>query len=455
MPIKASDKIACQIIDSWLGFRSRYSEVPGFQVSIRKEGKLIFSNAYGFANLSKKQKYTKKHIGHIASHSKMFTACLAFNMQDRGLVDINKPAVHYLPQFKKHKDKRLKEITLRDLMTNRSGIFRDGLDSAFWDLAKPFLSREQLEKEILTTDLIYEPNTSTKYSNIGFSLLGLALEAAGGGRYDSLIKEHVLKKLSGVQVLTNYAPSKNISYADGYSQKIYAGQRKVFKHLPTNAMAAATGFCSNTESTTKFLHELLLTDEVVTRHTRKDLISMNWPVKNSKDEFYGLGMQFRIIGNDTYVGHSGGYPGFTSNTLHLAGTGYVFGAIINANDVMPLNAIRSMSETIRMIEETFPASELKDVVISKPLMNKWGGSIYAVGRKKALGFPLNSWLLTEAVITLDIGKNGNYCTDKINGYFSVGEPVKFIRKGKTITAIKFGSSTSYAEEVFLKRNKGF
>ncbi len=67
---------ALKVIDHWLRYQMAHGDLPGMQVSIRDKGRLVFSKAYGFANREKSQRYSTKHIGQMASHSKMVTACL-------------------------------------------------------------------------------------------------------------------------------------------------------------------------------------------------------------------------------------------------------------------------------------------------------------------------------------------------------------------------------------------
>ncbi|MDP9196065.1 MAG: beta-lactamase family protein [Pseudomonadota bacterium] len=448
-----ADTVACQVIDTWLDFRSRWSDLPGFQVAIRRKGELVLSKACGFASLKRKTPYTTGHVGHIASHSKMFTACLALMMQARGLLDLMDPVVKYLPQLKKHQDRRFRDVTLRDLLSNRSGLFRDGTDAAHWDMEKPFPSREELQKDILSATLVYEPDTHTKYSNTGFGLMGLVLEAAGGKPYDTLVREYILDRIPEAQLLPDYTAVKGLRFADGHSKRFYGGERRTCRHDPAKALASATGFCGTMESTTLFLHTLLQTDTLLPRAVRNELQSLHWPVMNQKNEHYGLGLIFDTLSGQTWIGHSGGWPGFVSQTRLLAGSDLVFGVIINTNEWVTLNVIRSMEGIIRKIADTFSAAELKNVAITPPLMNKWGAWVYVTGQKKAIGFPLETWLPMEEAVVLEARQDGSYSSDAISGWHSPGEPVRFIRRGKDITAMKSGAFMLWSEKEYLKRNR--
>lgn len=449
-----ADVIAFEVLDKWFEFRARYGGIPGLQVAIRKRGELIYSKAFGYANLNRERPYTPRHLGHIASHSKMFTACATLQLALSGALSVNDPVADYLPWLKKHRDARVKDITLRDLMTNRSGLFRDGTDSSFWEMERPFLTARQLQNAVMGADLVYDPNTVTKYSNIGFGLLGMALEAATGKDYHALMEGLVLSKLPGALLMTDYERARGrgrVHYADGHSKRFYRGRRRIFRHAATGALAPATGFCGNMEGTTRFLSDLYFSDIFLPRTLRRDMMGMSWPVRNAQSEYYGLGTQINMTQGNTYTGHSGGYPGFTSQTRHWQGSDYIFGAIVNANELFSYSMIRSIAEVVRKVADSFPETEWRRLEVTEPMMNKWGSSVYILGRHRALGIPLETWQPADEAFILDRRKDGGYYCDRITGYASLGEEVHFLRRNEKVYAVRFGGHTAWNRKTFLKR----
>lgn len=448
-----ADNTAFQVLDKWFEFRAHFSGIPGLQVAIRKHGELIYSKAFGDANTKTGRAYTPRHAGHIASQSKMFTSCALLQLERAGALSLGDKASRHLPWLKKHRDRRAGEFTLRDLVSNRTGLSRDGDDSSFWEMERPFLTRGQLRNTVLGADLVYEPNTVTKYSNIGFGLLGLVIEAATQRSYDEVINELIFKKMPGAVLVTDYGRGgAGIHYADGHSRRFYSGRRRIFRHAPTDALAAATGFCGNMESTTRFASDLFFTDKFLPRAQRRDLHSLRWPVMNTQSEYYGMGVQFNITMGNTYIGHAGGYPGFTSQTRHWAGSDYICGAIVNANESFSYSIIRSMAEVLRKVAESFPASEWKKLEVTPPMLNRWGTNIYIIGRTRALVVPLETWQPADDAYLLD-KRGGRFYYGSITGYASPGEEVQFIRRGKKVSAVRAGGHPAYNVKDFLKRGK--
>lgn len=452
--ISPTDAVASRIFDYWFQYCVTYSGTPGCQVCIRKAGNLVFNKAYGYADLDKKELYTTGHIGRLSSHSKILTACVMLRLQAEGALSLNDLASEHLPWLRRHPDKRVKQITLRDLLTHRAGLFGNGADGSYWELGKPFLSEKQIRDEVLRDKLVYAPNTDTKYSNIGYALLGMVAQNVTGLTYDQLVQKFILKKLRSLHLQTDYAQTNNNEkYAYGYSKKLYEGKSRAFKHVSTFGMAAAAGLCGNVENTTLLLHELYFGEKLLEANDQKELLNLCWPIKNSSTDSYGLGTAFNKTNCGLFVGHSGGFPGFTSQTRLWKGTDYIFGFISNTSESISLTAIKSIAHIYLKLQETFTKQEMPSLLVSAPMMHWWGASLYVVGKEKALWIPMNDWSIGEDAVVLLRRKDGLFESQSISGYSSVGEPVKIFIEGKKIAAVKFGAFLALPESEFSKRSK--
>lgn len=446
----SKEKLALYVIDKWLDYQSRFSSLPGIQVCIRKKGKVIFSKAYGYANLNTKRPLTSKDLFHIASHSKSFISCAILQLVEQGKLNLHHFALEHLPELRKHKDKRFKQITIRDLLSNRSGIFRDGTDSEFWELQKPFLSKEQLIQEVLSSPLIFAPNEVTKYSNIGFSLLGLILENVMGVPYQKAMEDLVLKNLKGTHILSDYTNKEKSSFADGHSRPLLEGKRLPLKHAAALALAPATGFCGHAEDVSLFFDTLLLRKGLLKKETQKELLSLNWPVKNMSHERYGLGLHFDKFSDMELAGHSGGYPGFSTYTAHNIGTDYVISFFLNTNEKIPLKAVRSAFQIMNKINSAFTNKEAEQAVVGGPFMNKWGSLVVVLTKNKGLCLPLELWIPCEEALLLTSKNGEEFFGVKQKGYDSVGEKINFKKDKKgNILSAKWGSYTFPLEKTFL------
>jgi D-alanyl-D-alanine carboxypeptidase len=439
--MKSSKHPALRLIDQWLTHQAAQGDLPGFQVAIRHKTNLVFNKAYGFADLERGVKFSPTHVARIASHSKVFTSALMLLFESKGLLRLSDRLVNHLPELCDHVDRRFQKVTLAHLLSNRSGIFRDSYDYNYWGSEAPFLSRDELIREVRQRKLVYAPGSYTKYSNLGFALLGAVLEAVSGQSYGELVREHILRKLKGALLWPELAGQKKMA------RSYYHGNSLRNKFLPaknqaTNAMAAATGFCGNAEGISQFLAKLYWTRDILPGKQSGLLKSKKWKVKNLKTDRYGYGMIFRRLNKSEYVGHSGGFPGFASHTWIVPKTGYTFSFITNASVVKTFDPIRCMNEITQAIEKHFSRAELEILQVTEPMSDNFMSTLYVVGKKKALAFPILGWVITEG-IEIYHRRGDHFHSDKINGYESVGEPLRFVKKGARIVAVKHGAFKAY------------
>ncbi len=202
------------------------------------------------------------------------------------------------------------ELTVRALLGHQSGINRDGANSDYWQQLHDFPDRDALIA-LCRTEAVFAPNQFFKYSNMGYSLLGLIIEAASAQSYEDYVAAHITGPLALSNLGPELPPERESELAAGHSGRLAGNDaRRVLASADTRAMAAATGFYGTAEDVTAYMaaHALgsteLLTDASKRLMQRKES-GIERPVKR----WYGLGFFVEEIGERTIVGHSGGFPG--------------------------------------------------------------------------------------------------------------------------------------------------
>lgn len=427
-----------QVIDHWLKYQMAQGDLPGFQVSIRNNGKLVYSKAFGYADLKNKVHYSRKHKGRIASQSKTFTAAILLWLESRGFLDLNELIVKYLPELTKHKDHNFKKIKIIHLLNHRSGIHRDSFDRDYWGKKEKFLTNKELINDILLTRLIYRPDQYTKYSNINYALLGLVLERATGKSFKKLTEEFLIA--CGFNGSINHDCVLEDNLSKGYIRCQLDRQKFIeTKHRSALSLAPAAGFCASTDSVTDFFHRLYLTNTVINTKQRQKILSKKWLVKNTISDKYGLGTIFFKLKGENYIGHAGGFPGFSSQTWVIPSTKYTFGFIANNSMLKSFNVVYSMVEIMKAINSNFKPNEA--VLVSVPMADNFSATIYVVSKSKALAFPLSGWLPTEDVMIFN-RQSDYYISNAINGFKSVNEPLRILISKGEIRSVKFGGFNS-------------
>src|SRR6476660_2823903 len=118
--LQGFDAYMAQVMKDW--------NVPGLGVGIVIRDKLVWSKGYGYRDYGKKLPYTVNTTQAIASNTKLFTSVAAAMLAEVGKVDLDKPIRQYVPGIQFYNDDLNRTITLRDMLSHRTGITRhDGI----------------------------------------------------------------------------------------------------------------------------------------------------------------------------------------------------------------------------------------------------------------------------------------------------------------------------------------
>jgi serine-type D-Ala-D-Ala carboxypeptidase len=163
---------------------------PGCALAITQRGELIAHHALGrFTYDSAAPAVTTAAIFDLASVTKaVATTAAAMILYERGLLDLEAPVTAIVPEFAGH-DPRRREVTLRMLLAHSSGL------PAYEKLFLRAKTRDALLAAAFTTDLAAEPGTRAEYSDIGFIILGIALERLADEPLDTFCQREIFGPL--------------------------------------------------------------------------------------------------------------------------------------------------------------------------------------------------------------------------------------------------------------------
>ncbi|TDW89390.1 CubicO group peptidase (beta-lactamase class C family) [Kribbella pratensis] len=300
--------------DSWLAFNQRYQRVPGVQVAVYVEDSIAFSASYGLADVENDVPLTDQHLFRIASHSKTFTGTAIFQLVEQGRLRLDDKVSQHVTEIV---GTPVGERTVRELLAHAGGVTRDSLDASWWQLSTAFPDRDQL-LEVLRDEssAVIAENERFKYSNIGYGLLGLVVEAASGTPYNSYVQTAIVDKLGLSGLGPELDPARLTEYAAGYSALTYADTRVPIEHVDTRALASATGFFGNARDlVTYFSAHLPGDDRLLSDKSKREMQHPLWTTGADEKARYGLGLAVSKVGDREVFGHGGGYPGHITRTL--------------------------------------------------------------------------------------------------------------------------------------------
>ncbi len=184
---EATIRTVGRIIDHWLPLKIKYDELPGLTVGILHKGKLVYSNAFGLADIENRIPMSIDTSFRVASISKMFTAVAVLQLVEEKKIKLTDTIGKHLPWTKG----AVAKITIKHILSHTGGMLRDG-DTTQWS-DDNFPTPEELQASVLRTDTVRKYRNRFKYSNFGYALLGEVIKQSSGLNFE----EYVLKNIIG------------------------------------------------------------------------------------------------------------------------------------------------------------------------------------------------------------------------------------------------------------------
>ena len=175
---------------------------PAASVAVTHQGKLVALKAIGsFTYDPQSPEVTSASIFDLASVSKVVaTTTVAMILYQRGLLDLEMPVVSVVPEFA-GQDERRREVTLHMLLAHSSGL------PAYEKLFRRAPTKDQLLDAAFVMPLVADPGTQATYSDIGFIILGIALERIADEPLDRFCQREVFGPLGMAHTAFNPPPA--------------------------------------------------------------------------------------------------------------------------------------------------------------------------------------------------------------------------------------------------------
>jgi CubicO group peptidase (beta-lactamase class C family) len=405
--------------DSWLAFNQRYQRIPGVQAAVYAGDRVAFSAAYGSADVEQATALTEQHLFRIASHSKTFTATAVLQLVEQGKLRLDDQVATHVTEIV---GTPLAERTVRDLLSHAGGVTRDGQEGDFWQLDTLFPDREELLRVLKEpSSAVLGENERFKYSNIGYGLLGLVIEAVTGTSYNAFVQAGIVDKLGLSGLGPELDPSRGDEYAVGYSSLSYAAERVPIDHVDTRALASATGFYGNaTDLVSYWSAHLLGDDRLLTDASKRQMQHPLWKTGEDDGPQYGLGLQMVKVAKRQVFGHGGGYPGHITRSMVDGDRRIAVAVLTNAIDG-PASQLAEAILKLVDLAESKPRGEAGDLArFTGRYANLWGVSDIALLGGRLYALDPSSPDPSDDPVTLEVDGDDLRVTGG-SGYGSYGE----------------------------------
>lgn len=305
---------ATRLFSAWLEAQMAARGLPGVVAGVVHDQQLVWQKGFGFADVRRKQPMTAETKFRMASHSKMLAAIAVMQLREQGKLRLDDPVVQHLPWFRSQPSGDDDgPITVEQLLSHSSGLQREA--DGHWT-SLDFPTEAELKALMADRQSALAPQVRWKYSNLAFGVAGQLVEQLSGQRFADYAGANILTPLG----MTDSSFDRPVpGLATPYGRRMPDGSREIFPFVDSRGMAAATGLTSNLTDMAKFVSAQFRRGprggaQIVGSGSMRELhrvrsVEENWASGT------GLGFGTQRIRDKSYVGHSGGYPGYTTQTL--------------------------------------------------------------------------------------------------------------------------------------------
>jgi len=298
---------------------------PGVAVGVVAKDKLVFAKGYGYRDYDQKLPMTPQTLFQIASNTKLFTAVAVGMLVDEGKLDWDKPIRQFVPSIQFYNDDLNNTVTMRDMLSHRTGITRHDL---IW--YKADLSRKDLFVRLKYLEPVAPLRQTYLYNNLMYTASGYVIESVSGQTWEDFVRGRIFKPLEmNATVFTVQEMKKNPDHAVPYTEKRDSTDlMQIPYYEDTAGMAPCGAIISNIEDMSRWLiarlnegryagrqvipaQVLKATAEPAIAQVNTDLESRGYD--ELLNPVYGLGCSTASYRGHFYVQHGGALSGFFSH----------------------------------------------------------------------------------------------------------------------------------------------
>jgi D-alanyl-D-alanine carboxypeptidase len=281
--------------------------IPGLSIAVIRGRDILWRHDYGLADLGRSETVGPGTRFRLGSMSKLLTGLAIVQLRDAGKLDLDDPVTRHLPWFHLSGDAR-PAITIRELLLHLSGLPREAPGASWTDRVMP--SRDQLIQTLPDVEPAIPAETTWKYSNLGYAVLGLVIEVASGGSYADYLTAHVLRPLGMTD--TRVEPAATMpDLATGYGARGPDGAREPREFLAMAALTPAAGIVSTAGDMAKLAAWALDETEspILSARSRREMLRIHAAFPDFSGG-QGLGWETHRAGTAIRIGHAGKAAGF-------------------------------------------------------------------------------------------------------------------------------------------------
>ena len=435
---------AQRLFSAWLEGQIANRGLPGVVVGVVADQELVWAQGFGHADVQAKRPMTPATKFRMASHSKLFTATAIMQLREQGKVRLDDPVSQHLPWFKvTPAGEDDGPITVEQLLTHASGLPREA--GPHWTTHE-FPTAEEVRALMAQRQAPFAPATRWKYSNLAYTVAGMVVEQASGMSWADYVQRNIFAPLG----MSASSVDRDVEgLAAAYGRRMPDGSRARFGFVDARGMAAATGITSTVEDMARFVSAQFRRgprggDRILSTASLREMHRVR-SLENDWTAGTGIGFAVQRVGGKTMVGHGGGYPGYTTNTLISPADRVGVIVLTNAADAAPADIARQLMNTV--------GAAVAKATAAKPTPVAWdpawarfaglyrsptGGDQHVVLLNQRLAMVSPTATNLDVVAQLEPIGGGRFRLVLPTGGAAVGEVVHFVEENGRVVRLVVG-----------------
>ena len=331
-PAEINDPDIAKKLDGFDAYMSKVLKdwnTAGIGVGVVVNDKLVFAKGYGYRDYEKKLPFTSATVCPIASNTKLFTAVAAGMLVEDGKLTWDKPIRDSVPTIRFYNDQLNNTVTLRDMLSHRTGVTRH--DTIWY---KSDFTRKELFDRLKYLEPQEPMREAFLYNNLMFAAAGYMIELQSGKRWEDFVREKILNPLdmksTGYSISDmTHQPDFGVPFTEKRdSFELY----KIPYYEDIEGVAPCGAIASNIDDISHWLIALMnegkykgrqVLPAAVLKATLEPAIALPntlteslgyWEILNSA---YGMGRQTASYRGHLLTFHGGDLPGFHSQVSFM------------------------------------------------------------------------------------------------------------------------------------------
>ena len=238
-------------LDSYIENAIKVWQPPGLAVAVIKDGKVIFSKGYGINSVEQKKAVDTHTLFAVGSTTKAFISASLAMLVDEGKVEWDDHVIDYLPNFQLYDPYVTRELTIRDLLTHRSGV---GNTDYLWSLMN--ISGDSALYKMREVEPSYSLRSSFVYQNLFYLAAGMVVEQVSGKQWGEFLRDRIFNPL---EMNESYPVFSQVKSADNRAEGHMYDEEKIIEieQLVADNIGPAGSMWSSIDDMAKWMRFLL------------------------------------------------------------------------------------------------------------------------------------------------------------------------------------------------------